>query len=332
MASAGHTVWSRVDQAETNHQFGLSVYQNTKASMQTTMSSFLHVPPPPTHFVLRSSDAVFKNCTPPSDVIFVTKANIRIGVEVVTLMLHREGTVGTLHVMQPSVRDVSVLVSMLQKAVRRGLPELAASVALELSHVDVLSLARRLPIISVEDVDGSETSLTHSVWLSLAYHSGYQVYSEDVLWLIEYARSLATSMSHNPNFRSGHVPSIVSIWKRACKEEDSRALALVCRAAYGGMNGDVDMLLRAACDTRTSTPLFTVCSFSTIPPRLMMSHSLLEAVDFHCEPGMLQSLANRHGVEPLLIKEAIWHNSSKRNVRERGRRSTRVRFVESHQT
>lgn len=281
--------------------------------MQTTLSAFVSAPKPRTHFLLRDEDAVFLHDIP-QGVLYVGICNVRIGVETVCLTLYRETELSQPVALFPKVTDISLLVSMLQKAVRRSLPDVATRVATELCHVNILSLTRRLPIIAVEDVNACDRSITRAVWFSLAFSKNYGIMENDFKWCVSYATALASSLSRDVRFRDGTVPSPVTCWKRASQRGDHVSMSLVCRACYGGMKGDVQMLLRAAdVDMIHATPLeIRPCVLN----RLTYETSIPEAVDFHCEPSMLSVISKLHGVSEDDVKHAIWNNSSKRNIRE----------------
>ena len=85
------------------------------------------------------------------------------------------------------------------------------------------------------------------------------------------------------------------------------------------------MLLRASAVMLHGHPLFPVVPGCVHAPRLHHSMALPEAVDFHCEPAMLHHVASLHRVSPGSVKDAIWHNSSKCNVREEAEESPPAR-------
>ena len=208
--------------------------------------------------------------------------------------------------------DRSFITSLLQKAIRRGNTETAASAALELAHFDAAALARRLPILAVEDVS-SDRNLPAAVWLMLAFSRGVLPCSEDVVWMVLYSAELADSLRRDERFRSGDVPMFNSTWRLASSSDDHTALALVVRAAFGGMRGDVAMLLRAANADHTTDPFVTIRLRDV--KRLTPDMVIPAAVDFHCEPNMLDAIAQLHGVERDRVRAAIWYNSSAYNYR-----------------
>ena len=266
---------------------------------------------PHVHFVLDKDHHTRFLRRPPADARHVASISIRVAGWQHTLELWRLAE-ATTHDPAPRVNDKSFLVSTIQKAVRRACSSTAASAALELAHVDPISLARRLPIVAVEDVC-ADHNLGAAVWLMLAIGRGVTASCEDIVWMVMYTTALSQSASHDARFTNGTVPSFSSAWRRATTSDDQVAMALIVRAAFGGMKGDVDMLLRAAMVDQTNAPKLVIPKKKV--PRLLREHVILDAVDFHCEPAMLEEISKVHGVDCERVRAAIWHNASKLNVR-----------------
>ena len=283
---------------------------------QSTLSSFVNANAPPrVHFVLRENAATFDTDEPP--------AATRVGD--IHLRWPREGANGALlHLWTTApesapftpercVTDASLLTSMLQKAVRRQMPETAALAAAELVHLSPFSLAKRLPIVAVEDVQ-VDASLTRCVWMMLACSIHYKVTDRDAAWLVGYARSLASCDAFSPWSSEGAHATASSLWRDASKRGDGVAMSLLCRSSFGGMSGDVRMLLRAASSPQSNAKTLPICC-SMPTGRMSIAHAIPAAVDFHCEPSMLPSLSSRYGIPESDVKDAIWSSSSKINKR-----------------
>ncbi len=208
--------------------------------------------------------------------------------------------------------DKSLLASMLQKAIRRQEHAVAASNALELAHLDPLALARRLVVVAVEDVRPVK-NLIAVVWLIIAWSNGVAPLRRDIVWLVRLAEAISRDSVTDARFRSGSVPRVVPAWKRAENAFDHLSLALIIRALYGGMHGDMEMLKRAASVDHTQTATLEL-PFNEVP-RLVRESALLEAVDFHCAPHMLTDISNKHRLLPSLVRDAIWTQSSANNNR-----------------
>lgn len=211
--------------------------------------------------------------------------------------------------------DKSLLTSMVQKGIRRQQHSVTAKSALELAHLDPLALARRLIIVAVEDVRPTN-NLIGVVWLMIAWSNGVAPLASDIVWLVRLAEAISRDTVTDARFCSGPVPRVLTAWKRAENASDHLSLALIIRAMYGGMHGDIDMLLRAASVDHAQTVTLEL-PFNEVP-RLSRENALLEAVDFHCAPHMLAEISKKHQISPNLVRDAIWTMSSATNRRIRG--------------
>lgn len=277
---------------------------------------------PRVHFVLTSRDATnwyarFETRPPPS-AKSVGGRVMRIGGWEHALELWRddgEAASSPPHATDARVKDTSFLVSLLQKAVRRGETLVAKRAAHELAHADPHALVRRLPIIAIEDV-AANSNLPVVVWLMLHVSRGAQLTRDDVFWLVAYAGALSVDpRREDVRHNAVDILGAKTVWSRASEAADHGAMALVARTAYGGMSGDMGMLLRAAQGGLFSAPSLNVIALP-FDDRLVHTDVILAAVDFHCEPDMNNILAKVHGVDPGEIKAAIWQNDSCVNIRE----------------
>lgn len=133
----------------------------------------------------------------------------------------------------------------------------------------------------------------------------------DAIWLVQYAQVLASDCTRvEPSKCSG---PIASLWRRADIRGDSVALALLVRASFGGMTGDILMLLAAAQENHLNCPTFVWPKDEV--QRLEIGDVLREAVDFHCQPALVNELCSLYGVSDEEVKHAIWNCSSKLNTR-----------------
>ena len=291
---------------------------------QQRLSAWLSVRPSVQHLVLDASrEARFLAEAPPTPMYeHVTTTSIRFpdgGHHLLDLWRHRRCGQSAPFEARPRVTDKSFLVSLLQKAVRRSNADSAVSAAHELVHFHASSLVRRLVVIAVEDVciDAHAPTLVFYM-MCLARH--ILLNEDDVDWLMHYARALALHVRRDEEGPTDDVRlgSSFHTWQAASQRGDSVSLALIARAAYGGMDGDIRLLLGAAAvDNREAPSLVAWPSPRTIPPRLTMGLVILDAVDFHCEPRMLVDLARQYRVSVDRIRAAIWTNASCINVRKR---------------
>lgn len=215
----------------------------------------------------------------------------------------------------PRVTDVPLLVSNLQKAIRRRLVAIAATTALELAHVDLVTLARRLVIITIEDVRPN-AHVCKCVWIAVALQSrGYAATRADAIWLVQYAQALAQDSIREEPTETTRVDSIARVWRLANERGDSTALALLVRVAFGGMTGDMDMLVRAANRVETiGYPEYAPWPMDDVA-RMTIENVIPAAIDFHCDSTLLKELSARSGHSEGDIKYAIWNCSSKANAR-----------------
>tara|TARA_B110001450_G_scaffold254735_1_gene280709 strand:+ start:49 stop:981 length:933 start_codon:yes stop_codon:yes gene_type:complete len=219
---------------------------------------------------------------------------------------HGDGTFSPI----PRVTDVPLLVSNLQKAIRQRKSRIAAKTALELAHASIVTLARRLIIIAVEDVrPNAHIPVCCWIMVALAIKS-YTARRSDVVWLVQYAQVLAND---DVRIAPGKLPDASSLWRAADRRGDDVALALLIRSTFGGMQGDLAMLQYAANIDQRNVPVLDWPNDEV--GRLDLDDILPEAVDFHCQPSMLECLAKSTNLDKATIKDAIWNSSSKTNTR-----------------
>lgn len=283
---------------------------------QGSLSSWCGVAPARTHFVLDEDHVASFVDAPPAGATHVTDTLVKGDALRVTLSLWRVNSHTERKPFRPIVKvaDKSLLASMVQKAVRRGRADVAASAALELSHTAPISLARRLIIVAIEDAS-PDSNLIAVVWLMLAWScKSADIVEDDVCYLIKYAEALAVHATRVPI--DSHAPIAVSdkvLWEHAQSRRDDVSLALIARSTFGGMACDMRMLLRATESSLVNAPRLALSTVDV--PRLTASACMLEAADFHCEPSMLEVLATLHCVSPESVRAAIWQNASSCNFR-----------------
>ena len=178
-------------------------------------------------------------------------------------------------------------------------------------------LVRRLPVIAVED-SAALPCIVPAVWYMMALSptekspATYKPTAQDVLVLCACAAQLAAHGSRDrfPPPRKGRneLPT------------DGTNLALLIRAAYGGMKGDVAMLkerAHAAAPDETSPWLAPVAA----PPVLRPGDWLLEGVDYHQKGGeilgrMRAKDMSLQSVSDEDLKRWIWRARSSCNRRD----------------
>ncbi len=199
-----------------------------------------------------------------------------------------------------NIRNVALLKSNLQKAVRRGLTRTAVNTAAALLEIDAIALLRRLPIIYVEDVQPL-ASFTTVVWLMMAASSknDYRISTVDREIVLEAVLELTAAKSI---VLDGPV-------------DENIAEAMKYRIMYGGTTGDMELL-------RCSPPVcggvaaadVAAASASCLLDECGEVEIIPEAVDFHPFPKMVDYVRRNSGVEDA--KSLIWFAESGVNIRK----------------
>jgi hypothetical protein len=196
-----------------------------------------------------------------------------------------------------------LLISNLQKAVRRQDSAVALSSTLALLEQDPLKLLRRLPIICIEDVAMID-SIPVMVWWMMAPY----ILTQDDKWMILcMVQTLCQIDEACPTDRRTPPPAM----SHESLQSSDLHLALYYRSQYGGMKGDMVMLQNAIGAALPVHP--TQWSAPTLPTELEV---LAEAIDFHPFPPLLTQLQKRTGLEQDLIQSCIWFAESGVNVRK----------------
>lgn len=222
---------------------------------------------------------------------------------------------------------IGLLQSHLQKNIRRGNVDLAVRSAHELAGITfgptdptgLRTLVRRLPVIAVED-SAALPCVLPAVWYMLAMSPteksplSYKATASDVLVICACVAQLAAHgrRDRHPAPRKGRneLPT------------NSVNLALLIRAAYGGMGGDVAMLktrahATAPSDDSNSPWLAPIAA----PPALRPGDWLLEGVDFHQKGGeiigrMRAKEISLQSVSDEDLKRWMWATRSAVNRRD----------------
>jgi hypothetical protein len=158
----------------------------------------------------------------------------------------------------PTRVGASLLKSALQKNVRLGRAGAAAACAAALARLDAGELARRLPVILIED-GCLHPALPHAVWCMCAAGKGYALPRVAVASLVRLAAAAAASPVRDDiddarppppgDALDGLFDAAPPPGAPAAALDPGAALlvrALHARAAYGGMPGDVAMMAKAA--------------------------------------------------------------------------------------
>jgi len=207
--------------------------------------------------------------------------------------------------------DAPLLISNLQKAIRRCDATVALSSALALIQQHPMVFLRRLPIIYVEDVTLMD-SLSIAVWLMMAEQPITPLDTEHLLRMV---LCLAT---HDACYMCDFDTERPPITPDELGSAPDAVIALYYRSLYGGMKGDMRMLQNAVEHFKTHPIHSTLSTFSelTTIPEITSLEILQEAIDFHPRPQILGLLEKRTQIEKDLIKSLIWYAESGINVRK----------------
>lgn len=196
-----------------------------------------------------------------------------------------------------------LLISNLQKAIRRQDRIIALASTLALLEQDPLKLLRRLPIICIEDVAAID-SIPVMIWWMMAAHTLTQ---EDKWMTLCMVQTLCQIDEACPTDRKTEPPAM----SHESLQSSDLHLALYYRSQYGGMKGDMVMLQNAISAALPVHP--TQWEFPTLPTELEV---LAEAIDFHPFPPLLTQLQKRTGLAQDVIQSCIWFAESGVNVRK----------------
>jgi hypothetical protein len=205
-------------------------------------------------------------------------------------------------------------------------------------QTEVTELLRRLPIILLEDTFLHAAIVSRWVWWCLASSRGW-VLSEDA-WqrlLLDVAFIADTdAWSHRERLGKTDATQSPSALFEATTEtytelQKAALFALWARSQWGGMLGDMAFLRALFATWRARDPKGTLWRIATTTDPCEESlivlapldsldfsveeHGLPEAVDFHCVPNMLFSIAQRIGATKAGVQAAIWYCRSGVNVR-----------------
>lgn len=237
----------------------------------------------------------------------------------------------------PIYSNIHFLKSHLQKSIRLKRDDLAIPTAKHLLDLDPIQFLRRLAIIFVEDVIITKHYST-LIWLLVAASSGkleLQLnHKEWLLGLVYIACRcpwketfiLTQELEEYSNEKLAKYISEMS--NKLGKNEFATIQSLLIRASFGGMTGDVRLLLNAAFiwsnrfltndekwKSFYNTSMRTI-SYSALP--LQKSDWILSSIDFHCFPKMIDWIQDglEEQIEENEIKSLIWIFRSSLNIRE----------------
>lgn len=210
------------------------------------------------------------------------------------------------------------LKSHLQKCIRRMKGKLAVKTAAELIRLDLNDFLRRLPIIIIEDVTILSV-LPTTIWLMIAYSKGYKLRFDDVCWLLGVVKSLAKcpyrTMIDNNNVKK---------YKKEWMDMNNVLFkSILLRIAYGGMNGDMNMLKNAAVLSYENGSIELEVRKLEIDRYYLKLHEILPlGMDFHVDKNLLVKIQDFLKEKDLLVnketlKSWMWQTRSGVNKRQK---------------
>jgi len=211
--------------------------------------------------------------------------------------------------------SIPLLKSNLQKAIRRCDNKISIITSLALLQKEPIELLRRLPIIFIEDVCLMD-SFPIIVWLMMA-DKDYKLTSNDTDIILNIVNSLCNCREYF-DYRENNNEYQFSHESLQDYENYNELLAIYYRSEYGGMKGDM-ILLREAIEyyknnpTKNEKTSYNSIEIDKLDTELEI---LVEAIDFHPFPLMLNTLSKMTNLDIKIIKECIWFVESGYNIRK----------------
>jgi hypothetical protein len=212
---------------------------------------------------------------------------------------------------EPSYTKNQYLSSHLQKCIRRMDSVKSVQTAKHFIDLDSNSFLRRLPIIMLEDVTIHE-SFPILIWLMIAHSKKFKLKNEIVKWILGVVYYL--SIYPNKTFYEKEKNEI------EINSDDIILNTLRFRKAYGGMNGDMEMIeyyTQKIFEDKIKIDS-TKINIIKYVDNLSKKNWLYQANDFHCNRFILKKVHNLYqSFSEDYIKQLIWIFSSSENKREK---------------
>jgi hypothetical protein len=211
--------------------------------------------------------------------------------------------------------DIPLVKSNLQKAIRRCDSQIAIQSALVLIQCAPMELLRRLPIIYIEDVCLMD-SYPIVVWLMMADRD-YIINNDDIDKLLNIIHSLCVCKKYFPYVANDYNYAFTHESLQFCPNSNE-LLSLYYRSLYGGLKGDIQMLKVCIDYYRLHPTEIVKTEYHNINYDLIEREIeiLVEAIDFHCYPQMLNMLCKSTCLNKDVIKQHIWFVESGYNYRK----------------
>lgn len=218
-----------------------------------------------------------------------------------------------------NVYSIPLLKSNLQKAIRRGDNNVAIETTIALLNLNSLEFFRRLAIIFIEDVCLFD-SYSIIIWFMMT-EDDYKINNFDFYIIINIIINLCNCNEYYEQSHESFEESI-EINNEIFQYSDS-LLSLYYRYLYGGMAGDMNMLLNAIYYYDKNNQKIKITNYEnilTINEKIKILSNevriILASIDFHCFPKMLVILSKLTRLNKEMIKKIIWDVSSGVNYRK----------------
>ena len=219
-----------------------------------------------------------------------------------------------------TTKNIGLLKSQLQKAIRRKENKLAMNLGYQLMNVDMNQFLRRLAIITLEDVILNQYYPV-LIWMMMASSiKGWSVSLNDVRWLLSYINYLC-NIDIRENYKKIDFETPVCDFENNFYNELIYSLEI--RKNYGGMKGDmrfINWFIKEWIDRFESKSIIIDTLYKDMEILYDLPESriinFVEGVDFHHYVSLLVDIQIKYPeYSHDEIKGAIWHNSSKINKR-----------------
>ena len=225
-----------------------------------------------------------------------------------------------------TTNSISLLKSQLQKSIRQQLIDLSLNIAYQFINLDLSEFLRRILIITLEDVLLNKY-FPIITWMMIAYSTKNWMPSiNDINWLLNYTKYLC-SINYREKYDKLEITTVIPKFK--VDLFNILIFSLELRKSYGGMMGDLKMInwfintwynrFTNNINIDTLNNIIIIENLLTIIQNTKLikpTEMLLEGVDFHNYPQILQKIKNVYMTYELEdIKKTIWEYSSKFNTR-----------------
>ena len=230
-------------------------------------------------------------------------------------------------------KNVSYLISHLQKNIRKQDDILAVSSCYHLLKLDLIKLLRRLPIIMLEDTFLNE-SFTTLIWLMIAVNfESFKIKQYIYEWILGISYVLCkinekdelNNIDYKDSKCKDNIIEILDKYSSFNTIEYSLLYSMHLRIAYGGTDEDINMLKKFInlWYNRFLLGTYTLSNIKNRPISIFVKELDiidwdLSAIDYHCNSNILEYVLKKYNYLDLdnnELKKIIWINSSSINNR-----------------